>query len=157
MRQSVSDVEKLVAINEIREVMARYVRHADHKEFEDLAGLFTPDGTYTPHHVDGRVWMHMEGRESIATTISDSVGNAQVLHQLFSYETEVLSPTSATSVVSMADMLIRPEGEPVTSNENTAFKTMRGYGHYHGDFVKIDGRWYIKKLVQTRLKMDFTR
>jgi hypothetical protein len=60
MRQPVSDIEKLVAVNEIREVMARYARHADHKEFEALAALFTPDGTFTPHKVDGSVWMHME-------------------------------------------------------------------------------------------------
>ena len=157
MEQSVSEVETLVAINEIREVMARYARHADHKEFEDLAGLFTPDGTFTPHQVDGSVWMHMEGREGIARTIAENVGDAQVLHQLFSYETDVLSPTSARSVVSMADMLIRPEGEAAPSPEQTAFKTMHGYGHYHGDFVKVDGRWYIKTLVQTRLKMEFTR
>ena len=157
MTQSVSDVEKLVVINEIRDVMARYARHADHKEFEDLASLFTPDGTFTPHKVDGSVWMHMEGREGIATTIAKSVGNAQVLHQLFSYETEVLSPTSATSVISMADMLIRPDGEAVPSSETAPFKTMHGYGHYHGDFVKVDGRWYIKTLVQTRLKMEFTK
>ena len=157
MTQSMSDVERLVAINEIREVMARYARHADHKEFEDLAGLFTPDGTFTPHKVDGSVWMHMEGRDGIATTISESVGNAQVLHQLFSYETEVLSPTSARSVVSMADMLIRPDGDAVSAHESTAFKTMHGYGHYHGEFVKVDGRWYIKTLVQTRLRMEFTK
>ena len=90
-------------------------------------------------------------------TIENSVLALIDLHQLFSYETEVLSPTSATSVVSMADMLIRPEGEAVASDDNTAFKTMRGYGHYHGDFVKVDGRWYINTLVQTRLKMEFTR
>ena len=157
MKQPVSDVEKLVAINEVREVMARYARHADHKEFEDLAGLFTPDGTFTPHRVDGSVWMHMAGRDGIARTIAESVGNAQVLHQLFSYETEILSSTSATSIVSMADMVIRPEGEAVPSHEKTAFKTMHGYGHYHGDFVKVDGRWYIEKLVQTRLRMEFTK
>ena len=157
MRQPVSDIEKLVAVNEIREVMASYARHADHKEFEALAGLFTPDGTFTPHKVDGSVWMHMEGREGVAKTIAESVGNAQVLHQLFSYETEVLSPTSATSIVSMADMFIRPEGDAVASHENTDFKTMHGYGHYHGEFVKVDGRWYIKTLVQTRLRMEFTK
>jgi SnoaL-like protein len=99
----------------------------------------------------------MEGREGIARTIAESVGNAQVLHQLFSYETEVLSPASATSVVSMADMLIRSDGDAVPSHETTAFKTMHGYGHYHGDFVKVAGRWYIKKLVQTRLRMEFTK
>src|SRR3954469_8573342 len=157
MRQPVSDVEKLVAINEIREVMARYARHADHKEFEALAGLFTPDGTFKPHKVEGIGWMHMGGRAGIARTIAESVGNAQVLHQLFSYETEVLSPTSATSVVSMADMLIRSDGGAVAPHENTDFTTMHGYGHYHGDLVKVDGRWYIKTLVQTRLKMDFTK
>lgn len=157
MKQPVSDIEKLIAINDIREVMARYVRYADHKKFHDLASLFTPDGTFTPHNVDGSVWMHMAGREGIAKTIAKGVGNAQVIHQLFSYETEVLSPTAAKSVVSMADMLIRPEAEPAPSDEKVAFKTIRGYGHYHGDFVKIDGRWYIEKLVQTRLRMEFTK
>jgi hypothetical protein len=34
---------------------------------------------------------------------------------------------------------------------------MEGYGHYHGDFVKVGEAWYIKTLVQTRLKMDFTK
>jgi hypothetical protein len=32
-----------------------------------------------------------------------------------------------------------------------------GLRHYHGDFVKVGEAWYIKTLVQTRLKMDFTK
>jgi len=87
VREQVSDVEKLIATNEIREVMARYARHADHKEFEDLARLFTPDGTFTPHKVDGTVWIHMEGRESIAETITKSVGDAQVIRLSLPWQT----------------------------------------------------------------------
>jgi hypothetical protein len=43
------------------------------------------------------------------------------------------------------------------SDAGLAFRTMEGYGHYHGDFVKVGEAWYIKTLVQTRLKMDFTK
>src|SRR5258707_1107615 len=73
MRQPVSDVEKLVAINEIREVMARYARHADHKEFEDLAGLFTPDGTFTPHKESDYALTTANTHEPSTVAVSDDV------------------------------------------------------------------------------------
>ena len=156
MKESLSELEKLVAINEIRDLMARYARLADEKRFTDLASLFTPTGTFTPHNVNGEVWSHMEGREAIAKTITASVGPAIAIHHLFSYETTILSPTSARSVIAMEDRLIHPDDEVLPSTE-TAFRTMHGFGHYHADLVKIDGSWYISKLVQTRLKMDFTK
>ncbi|MER7505063.1 nuclear transport factor 2 family protein [Nonomuraea pusilla] len=53
----------------MRRLMARYVRYADHQRWQDLAHLFTPDGTFTPHKPDGSVWLHMEGREAIAATV----------------------------------------------------------------------------------------
>ena len=31
---------------------------------------------------------------------------------------------------------------------------VRGYGHYHGEFTKVDGAWRIEKFVQTRLRTD---
>jgi hypothetical protein len=42
------------------------------------------------------------------------------------------------------------------SPDEFAFTRMEGYGHYHGEFVKTDGAWFIAKLVQTRLRLDFT-
>ena len=41
------DIERLTLADEIRHVMARYVRCADHQRWQDLAGLFTPTGTFT--------------------------------------------------------------------------------------------------------------
>jgi hypothetical protein len=155
MESAVSDIEKLIAINEIRELMARYVRFADDKKFIDLASLFTPEGTFTPHKVNGDAWIRMEGRENIAKIITQGVGQAVAIHHLFSYETKVLTPTTAHSVISMEDWVIHPDDEILPSNE-IAFRTMHGFGHYHADFVKIDATWYISKLVQTRVKMDFT-
>lgn len=39
MEPAMSDIERLIAINEIREVMARYARFADDKKFIELASL----------------------------------------------------------------------------------------------------------------------
>ncbi|MGV9915441.1 nuclear transport factor 2 family protein, partial [Streptomyces tendae] len=44
-------LERLRVIEDIRRLMARYVRYADHQRWDDLAGLFTQDGTFTPHKV----------------------------------------------------------------------------------------------------------
>ena len=155
MKSPISEIEKLSIINDVRDLMARYARLADEKKFADLASLFTPTGTFTPHKVNGEVWTHMEGRETIAKNITASVGQAIAIHHLFSYETTILSPTSAHSVIAMEDRVIHPDDEVLPSSE-TAFRTMHGFGHYHADLVKVDGTWYISKLVQTRLKMDFT-
>jgi hypothetical protein len=151
--------EKLSIKDEVRELMARYVRHADEKNWPLLASLFTPNGVFMPLDVEGEPLIVMEGRAHIAETIGKSVGAATAIHHLFSYEIEVLAEDKAKGVFSMEDYLIRPETEtlPQTAHGNIpAFRTLHGYGHYHGDYVKIDGAWHIEKLIQTRIKLDFT-
>jgi hypothetical protein len=32
---------------------------------------------------------------------------------------------------------------------------MRGWGHYHSTYVKVDGRWLIKERFQTRTRLVF--
>ncbi|MEQ8145310.1 nuclear transport factor 2 family protein [Streptomyces sp. OP7] len=148
-------VERLSIIEDLRRLMARYVYCADHHRWQDLANLFTPTGTFTPHKPDGSVWLRMEGREEIARTVGASGGPDDVLiHHLFSDEIEVISRTSARGTWAMEDIIVRPEGAVV--NENFPFKGMHGFGHYHARFVHADGRWYIAELEQTRLRLDFT-
>ncbi|MFF4146943.1 nuclear transport factor 2 family protein [Streptomyces sp. NPDC001698] len=150
-----TDVERLSAIEDLRRLMARYVRYADHKRWKDLAGLFTPDGTFTPHKPDGSVWLRMNGREEIAATIGGSNGPDDVLiHHLFSDEIDIQSTTSARGTWSMEDIITRPEDAEV--NSDFPFKGMHGYGHYLARFVKTDGAWHIAELEQTRLRLDFT-
>ncbi|GGK71670.1 hypothetical protein Sme01_26180 [Sphaerisporangium melleum] len=154
-----NDLERLVIIEDIRRLMARYVGYADQQRWQDLAGLFVPDGTFTPHKPDGTVWLRMEGREQIAATIGSSAGPGDTLvHHLFSDEIDVESATSARGVFSMEDIISRPEKDDgeAEAPEDFPFKGMHGFGHYHGHFVKIDGTWFIAELVQTRLRLDFT-
>ncbi|XVU27781.1 nuclear transport factor 2 family protein [Actinoplanes sp. CA-054009] len=148
-------IERLSIIEDLRRVMAGYARAADEQRWSDLAGVFTPDGTYTPYNPDGSVLLHMEGREQIAATISATAGPGDVLiHHLFSDEIDVESPTSARGVFTMEDIVTKAEDAQV--NEALPFKGLHGYGRYHARFVKVDGRWYIAEMTQTRLRLDFT-
>jgi hypothetical protein len=151
------DLDRLTLAEEIRRVMARYVRYADHQRWQDLASLFTPAGTFTPHKPDGSVWLHMSGREEIAATIGGTAGPGDVyIHHLFSDEINVESANSASGIFNMEDKIFRAEREKPAAPEEFAFTRMEGYGHYHGEFLKTDGAWFIAKLVQTRLRLDFT-
>lgn len=151
-------IQQLQIKEEVRELMARYVRYADEKNWSQLAALFTPDGSFTPLNVQGNILTVMNGRKEIEDTINKSVGNATAIHHLFSYEIALTSEQTASGIFSMEDYLIRPENEPIqeSSGNIPAFRMLHGYGHYHGEYIKTDARWYISKLVQTRIKLDFT-
>lgn len=154
----VNDLERLVASDEIRELMARYVRFADYKRWNDLAETFLPDGSFTPYDVDGNPRAEMRGRADIAHTIDTTIGSAKAIHHLFSYEIEVTSPTSATGVFSMEDMVIRAADEPLVPDNSGVrpFRTARGSGHYHARYERVDGKWFIAEMTQSRLTLDFT-
>jgi SnoaL-like domain len=147
------DIERLVIIEDLRRLMARYVYNADHQRWPDLAALFTPDGTFTPHNVDGSVALRMAGPEEIAAGIRASVGPGAVLiHHLFSDEIDVDSAASAHGVFAMEDIITRPAS--TDDNGQARFTSMGGYGHYRPRFTKAGGHWHIAELVLTRLRLD---
>ncbi|TYB54575.1 nuclear transport factor 2 family protein [Nonomuraea sp. PA05] len=148
-------VERLTTIEELRRLMARYVRYADHQRWQDLANLFTPDGTFTPLKPDGSVWLRMEGKDAIAATVGASGGpGVTLVHHLFSDEIDVGSATEAHGVWAMEDIVSRPDDAP--TSEDIPFRSMHGFGHYHARFVKAGGSWRIAELRQTRVRLDFT-
>jgi hypothetical protein len=148
-------VERLEIVEDTRRLMADYVRHADHHQWQDLADLFTPDGTFTPYKPDGSVLLRMAGRDQIAATLG--AGNRPddvLIHHLFSDQIDVATADSARGVFAMEDLIFRSDdSEPPA---DLPFKTLHGYGHYHAHFVRAGGSWSIAKLIQTRLKLDFT-
>ena len=135
---AMKEVERLTTIEDLRRLMARYVYNADQQRWEDLASLFTTDGTFTPHNVDGSVARRMEGRAEIAESIPVSIGpGAVVVHHLFSDEIDIESATAARGVWAMEDLIERsastgPDGKP-------RFTSMHGFGHYRPRFTKVDG------------------
>jgi hypothetical protein len=154
-----TDLERLIATDAIRELQARYVRAADEKRWSDLAALFTSDATFVSQDVDGTPVVEMSGRKEIEEIIGGSVGSARPIHHLFSYEIEIESPTAARGVFSMEDIVTRPDDEPLppaVEGGPKPFRSLHGYGHYHVRYQATDGKWLIAEIVQTRLQLDFT-
>jgi hypothetical protein len=160
MEHPVRNLETLDAIEDIRRLEARYARYADEKRWEDLAGLFTEDGWFRPLDVEGRELLKMTGREDIASSLgSRNSGDVQPIHQLLTHEIDVDSPTSATAVWAMSDLIFRGESAiPAQGPDDRQppFRTMRGWGHYHVTYRKVDGQWFIETRTQTRTRLEYT-
>lgn len=148
-------LDRLAITEDVRRLMARYVRYADNQRWNDLANLFTEDGTFTPHKPDGSVWLHMSGRDEIVATVGASGGpGVTLIHHLFSDEIDVDSATSAQGIFAMEDIVTRPDDAEVS--EAIPIRHMHGFGHYHARFVRTDGSWRIAELTQTRVRLDFS-
>lgn len=148
-----NEIERLSTIESLRRLMARYVYAADHQQWDELASLFTRDGSFTPHNADGTVLRRMGSPEEIARSIPASVGpDAVIVHHLFSDIVDVESATSARGVWAMEDLIRRPA--PTGPDGQPQFTEMHGFGHYRPRFAKVDGEWRIAELVLTRVRVD---
>jgi hypothetical protein len=147
-----TDLERLVAIEDIRALQSRYVRYADLKDWQALVGLFLPDAVFIPYDVEGKPLVVMTGRDGIAKRVSDSVGSGTALHHLLAYEIKIEAPTRAHAIWAMEDWIDRSNDKVPTAQ----FKTMHGCGRYHTAYQKVEGRWFIAGQELHRVKLEFT-
>jgi uncharacterized protein (TIGR02246 family) len=136
------DIEALVAIEEIKQLKARYFRLLDTKQWDVWADVFTEDVT-----MDVGDGLTFTGRDSATSQISGMLAGAVTTHHGHMPEIEITGPDTATGVWAMYDYV--HSAEP-------AF-TLNGYGHYHEQYLRgADGRWRISHLRLTRLRVDFS-
>jgi hypothetical protein len=150
-----TELERLAAIEEIKQVKARYFRGADTGGVELMRDCFTEDCVldYIDCFVDpasGRdflsTYSHMiRGRANWPTKSLRDVGIVSV-HQGHNVEVDFVDDATAKVITSMTDRLYLPAGSPISQ--------VTGYGHYHETYVKIGGRWFIKDLRLTRLRVE---
>lgn len=151
-------VEKLAAINEIRNVKARYFRAIDLKDEALLLDVFAEDveldyrgATTDPrtgvNAAEGVTESILKGRDSSARLLMASLTGLVSVHHASEPEIEILDSSHAKAIWPMVDRLIFPAGAP--------FPEMTGYGHYHETYVKERGAWRIRTLRLTRLRVDF--
>jgi hypothetical protein len=141
-----TDVERLMSIHEINHLKARYFRCVDTKDWDGLEAVFTADAVadYTPPGGKQGEWI-VTGAANIVAFVKRVIAPAITVHHGHMPETEVTSPETATGIWSMEDMIWWPEG--------SRRKTLHGFGHYHETYEKTGGRWLIKTLKLTRLRV----
>ena len=143
-----TDLERYHAIEEIKQLKARYFRHIDGKDWDSWQAVFAPDAELVvsfegdgPGTPDNPV----VGATEIVAFVRPSIEALVTVHHGHTPEIELTSPTTARGVWAMEDLLSLPDG---------GGQVLQGWGHYHETYERIDGQWHIKTLRLTRLRVD---
>ncbi|MBV6761128.1 nuclear transport factor 2 family protein [Rhodococcus opacus] len=140
-------------IEQIKRLKSRYFRFMDTKDWESYRTVFTEDVLFDVRGgmeatTPGAVYEEppVTGRDAAVDLIRTSLDGMVSAHQGYLPEIEILSPEAAQGTWAMTDVLRAGVGAP--------FRTMRGYGHYHETYRRVDGEWRIATLRLTRLLVD---
>ena len=158
--------EQFLAIEEIKQLKARYFRCMDKKDWAGYLAVFTPDAivdtteaflptdhTGAPMSVGGAPApaanpdLYASDIVKFVAELSEMLGTASTVHHGHMPEITLTSPTTAKGIWSMEDMLRFP-GSPI--------RTMHGYGHYEETYERLAAGWRIKSTKLTRLRVDST-
>jgi hypothetical protein len=144
MRLSMDDTAKLLAIEQIKIVKARYFRFVDTKDWAGLRNLFCEHATL--HYTDSDQGpMPLEAAmKFVVAALDDAIS----MHHGHMPEIEVHSDDRAVAIFAMEDQVYWPEN----STNALGILKMHGAGHYHDTFERHDGRWRIASLKLTRLR-----
>ena len=132
---AVDDVEA------IKQVKARYFRLMDTKDWDGMRQVFADDAYIDTTDAGGRI---VEGADEFMRGLRELLADVVTVHHGHMPEIELTSPTTATGIWAMEDWLLWPGN-----------RDMHGAGHYHEEYEKVDGLWYIKKMTLTRLRTEF--
>jgi uncharacterized protein (TIGR02246 family) len=124
----------------IRQLKARYFRTMDTKDWAGMRQVFTDDVVLDTSAAGGSV---VSGADEFMTFLQEVLSGAVTVHQGHMPEIELTSPTSATGIWALNDIVIWPDGTRLT-----------GYGHYHETYEKSGDVWKIKSSKLTRLHAD---
>jgi hypothetical protein len=155
---AMDDIQKLLAIEEIRNLKARYFRLQDNKLWGEYRDLFLDDSVFDATEaltdpVDGggetlaaRVNEPVIGRDAIVAYVSSGLNErVRSFHEGFMSEVEILSEDSARAVWPMEDWVwFAPDS------------MMHGFGYYHETYRRVGGRWRIQTLKITRIKVEIS-
>ena len=143
-------IERLVAIEEIRRLKARYWRFVDTKQWDAFGKLFARDARFTDH-AGGP--FHCDGAAEIQSKISAVLEKALTIHQGHQSEIDIEDASNARGIWVMEDYLVFPPGDAHPTNPFPE-ATVRGYGHYVERYVKIGGEWFFQAVDLYRLRLE---
>jgi SnoaL-like domain len=145
---ALTEIEKLIAVEDIKRLKARYFRCVDTKDWDGWRNVFAhdvhidisedvPDGVFT-------------GADALIESASASLIGCVSVHHGHCPEIDITSPTNASGIWPMEDIL--------RWSANSAYpnQSAHGYGHYFETYEKLEGQWRITSMKLRRLRVDFS-
>ena len=144
-----TDIEKLLAIEEIKKLKAKYFFYFDAKDWAKWkAEVWAPDAKLDVPEVNFVV----NGVDELIKWASESAGNQVSTHHGHMPIIDILSDTTATGIWAMEDILRLPKDQP----SRYGYTYLHGFGHYHEQYVRLANGWRIKATRLTRQHVDMT-
>jgi SnoaL-like domain len=145
--EHMTDIERLLAIEEIKNIKGKYFYYLDHKDWEGWKKeVFAPDASlHVPEHRP-EPWV---GIDKIIEYVSAATGKQVSVHHGHMPIIEISSENSAKAIWAMEDILRRDEKHPAPG-----FNFLHGYGHYHETYVRNANGWRIKTTRLSRLYVE---
>ncbi len=137
---TVNPATELAAVQEIKQLKARYFRAIDTKDWDLLRQQVTDDVVVD---TTGSGGPKITGADNFIGFLKMTIGPAATVHQGHMPEIDVTSPTTATGIWALQDLLLWLG--TVKAN---------GFGHYHETYSRVDGRWLISTSKLTRVHLD---
>lgn len=154
------DLARLVAIEEIKQLKARYFLALDTKDWQSYGAVFTDDaridvrGAITADEGDGGGETASDfdqagliiGGKAMADFAIRFANDLVSVHQGYLPIIEILSATQARGIWAMEDRLWYPDGADLNF--------LNGFGHYHETYSNTaDKGWRISSMKLTRLRV----
>ncbi|NKQ54255.1 nuclear transport factor 2 family protein [Amycolatopsis sp. K13G38] len=133
-------VRRLAAIEEIRQLKARYFRAVDLKLWGMFSELFTADLEIDFAESTSKPMT----REQFVDSARRHFDGAVSVHHGHVPEIEILDETHARGIWPMFDIVETPQ--------ESKYESHTGYGHYTEEYRNEDGRWRISRTQLSRIK-----
>ena len=152
---SMSATDKLMAIEEIRQLPLKYTRYINQRDWDRWVNLFTDESDYWQYTI-GKV---VSGPKGWRTHL-DAVGmTSNKMHSLFQnlgdVEIELLSPTTARGVWQEVFLFWMPAGETPTKGFLVGpGEQSRTYAIYYQTYRKVNGKWKIDTNIPSPIRTE---
>ncbi len=150
-----NDSAKLFAIEEIKQLKARYFRFMDQKNWAGLPGVFAEDvvcdfgdpmhDPTDPEPAAIPPGGTLAGRDTVVAFMQAGLAHTRSVHHGHMAEITIEDENNASGIIAMYDRLRFSRGP---------LKALDGYGHYYETYRRIDGVWRIATLRLVRLQVD---
>ena len=144
MNEPTDTVQRLLDIEAIKQLKARYFRFLDTKQWDEWGLVFAHDVRMEVPEAD----VELDGRDTVVRNISAALAGTVTVHHGHMPEIEILGADQARGTWAMFDYVEWPAAEGGTRVGLT------GYGHYLEEYVREDGEWRIAKTRLERLRSD---
>jgi len=141
---SEDSIQHLLDIEAIKQLKARYFRTMDTKDWAGFKAVFASDARMIVP--EGGV--DLTGNQTIADTISGFLQGTTTTHHGHMPEIQITGANTAKGIWAMFDYVQFP------GVDGQSGMGLRGYGHYHEEYVREDSEWKIARLELSRLRVD---